>query len=103
MRCTLSALAFRYARHRSFCSLHTSQSFLSLSNYVRIAHEVLPFTRLAPPLLISVARAAVANAEHMICLAGPAGRSSSVSGTFLKSYPRQTPASLFKALGLYGN
>ncbi|WP_260696638.1 MULTISPECIES: hypothetical protein [Rhizobium] len=30
----------------------------------------------------------------------PAGRSSSVSGTFPKTYPRQTPASLFKALGL---
>lgn len=63
-----SALALRYARHHSFCSLHTSQSFLSPSNHVRIAHEILPFTRLAPALLISVARAAVANAKHMICL-----------------------------------
>jgi hypothetical protein len=33
----------------------------------------------------------------------PAERSSSVSGTVRKTYPRQTPASLFKALGLYGN
>ena len=58
-------------RFCSFGSLHPRQRLLPLCNHRRVVHVICP--RLATALLIAIALAAVANAEHMIRLAGAAG------------------------------
>ena len=57
----------------SFRRLHARQRLLPFGNDLRIVHEVRPPAGLAAALLIAVARATVANAEHMILLPGASG------------------------------